>query len=145
MDVDINAACRDDLSFASDSFRPRSDDNIYIRLNIRISCLADCRNMAISNADICFYDSPVVENQRVGNDGINRSFGSGTLRLAHAVAHNLATSELHLLSIDSEVLFHLDNEVGIGETHVVANSRTKHLRIGGAMHCVGHSITSLVP
>src|SRR5580658_3090390 len=114
MDVYIDAAGCDDLSFASDRFRPRSDDNIYIRLDIGISCFADCRNMAIFNADISFYDSPVVENQRVSNDGINRSFGSGTLRLAHAVAHNLPASELHLLSIDSEVLFHLDNEVGIG-------------------------------
>src|SRR5579863_2976263 len=145
MDMYIDAACRDDLSFASDRFRPRSDDNIYIRLNIRISRLADCHNMAIFNADISFYDSPVVENQRVGNDGINRSFCSGTLRLAHAVAHNLPASELHLLSIDCEVLFHLDNQVCISETHLVANSRPKHLRIRGAVHRVGHSITSLVP
>ena len=65
MDVYIDAARRDDLSFAGDRFRPRSDDNIYIRLYIRISCLADRRNMTIFNADICFYDSPVVENQRV--------------------------------------------------------------------------------
>src|SRR5580700_4878384 len=138
MDVYIDAAGRDDLSFASDRFRARSDDNIYIRLNIRVSSLADCRNMAIFNADISFYDSPVVENQSVGNDGINRSVRSGTLRLAHAVAHNLPASELQLLSIDCEVLLHLDNQVGIGETHLVANSRTKHLRIRGAVHCVWH-------
>src|SRR5580704_659236 len=70
MDVDIDAASSDDLSFACDRFRARSDDNSYIRLNIGISCLADCLNMAIFNGDIRFYDSPVVENQRVGNDGI---------------------------------------------------------------------------
>src|SRR5580700_10012414 len=145
MDVYIDAACRDDLSFASDRFRPRSDDNIHIRLNIRISCLADCRDMTVFNADICFYDSPVVEDQRVGNDGINRSFRSGPLRLAHAVAHNLPAPELHLLAIDREVLFHLNNQVCISETHLVANSRPKHLRIRGAVHRVGHSITSLVP
>jgi hypothetical protein len=145
MDVYIDAARRDNLSLAGDRFRPRSDDNIYIRLYIRISCLADRRNMTIFNADICFYDSPVVEDQRVGNDGINRSLRSGPLRLAHAVAHNLPAPELHLLAIDREVLFYLDDQVGIGETHLVANSRAKHLRVRGAIHCVGHSITSPVP
>src|SRR4029077_19676333 len=63
MDVYIDATCRDDLSFARDGFRPGADDHIYIRLHIRISCLADRRNMAIFNADICFGYSPVVENQ----------------------------------------------------------------------------------
>ena len=78
MNVHIDAAGCDDLSFASDRFGPRSDDNIYIRLNIGISCFADCRNMATFNADISFYDSPVIENQRVGDDGVNRSLRLGS-------------------------------------------------------------------
>ena len=41
------------------------------------------------------------------------------LRLAHAVADHLATAELHLLAVDGEVAFDLDEQFGVGEAHAV--------------------------
>ncbi len=87
---------------------------------------------------IGLYDSPVIENQRVGDDRINRALAAGALRLTHAIADDFPAAELHLLAIGREVLFHLDDQVGIREAHLVADCRAKHLRIGGAAHCVGH-------
>src|SRR6266404_8199155 len=60
------------------------------------------------------------------------------LRLTHAVADDFSASELHLLAIDSEVLFHFDDEICIRKSHLVADRWAKHLRIGGTLHCVGH-------
>src|SRR4029077_5246188 len=78
------------------------------------------------------------EDQRVGDDRIYRTLVTGTLRLAHAIANDLAAAELHLLAIGREVLLHLDHEVGIRETHFVADGWTKHLRVGCAGHTVRH-------
>ena len=54
------------------------------------------------------------------------------LALAHAVADDLAAAELHLLAIDGEVLLDLDEELGVGEAHLVAGGRAEHVGIGGA-------------
>jgi hypothetical protein len=69
---------------------------------------------------------------------INSAVAAGTLRLTHAVADDFATSEFDLLAIGREVLLHLDDELGIGEAHLVADRWAKHLRIGGTAHYMGH-------
>jgi hypothetical protein len=61
-----------------------------------------------------------------------------SLRLPHAVADDFPASELHLLAIGGEVLLHLDDELGVRETHLVADRGAEHLRIGGTTHRVGH-------
>ena len=54
------------------------------------------------NADVGFDDAPVIEDQRVGDDGVDRAFGArSACDLAHAVADDLAAAELHLLAIDA--------------------------------------------
>jgi hypothetical protein len=59
------------------------------------------------------------------------------LRLAHAVADHLAAAELHFLAVGSEVVFHLDDQVGIGEADAIARGGTEHVGIGGARQA-GH-------
>ena len=54
--------------------------------------------------------------------------GAGRLALAHAVADHLAAAELDLLAIDRAVLLDLDDEVGVGEPHLVADRRPEHVR-----------------
>src|SRR5262249_57512346 len=73
-----------------------------------------------------------------GDDGIDCACAAGLLRLTHAVANDFAASELHLLAIDREVLLHLDNKVGVGKAHLVADRGAEHLRICGATHRVRH-------
>src|SRR5580704_1429610 len=84
-------------------------------------------------------NSPVIEDECVGDDRINRAVTAGPLGLTHAVPDNFPASELHLLAIDREVLLYFDGEVGIREAHLVSDRRAEHLRIGGAAHYVGHS------
>ena len=86
---------------------------------------------AVLEADIGLDDAPVIEDERVGDDGVDGALGAALLALAHAVANHLAAAELHLLAIDRAILLDLDEELGIGEPHPVADGRTEHVGIGG--------------
>ena len=83
-------------------------------------------------ADIGLHDAPVVDDQRVGDDGVDRAFGLGRLRLAHAVADHLAAAELHFLAVGGEVAFDFHEQVGVGQAHAVAGGGAEHVGIGGA-------------
>ena len=51
------------------------------------------------------------------------------LRLAHAVADDLAAAEFHFLAIGREVLLDLDEEFCIGKADLVAGGRAEHVGI----------------
>src|SRR5882724_12669231 len=121
----IDAAGCDDLAFASDHFSSRSDNYCDVRLHIGIASFAYGTDTAVFDGDICLRDSPVIENQGVGDDGIHCAVAAGTLRLTHAVANYLPASELHLLAVGRVVLLHFDDDVCIREAHFVADSRAK--------------------
>src|SRR5258707_14290359 len=82
------------------------------RLDIRISGLADRGDAALLQADVGLHNPPVVEDQRVGDNGIDRALLIGDLALSHAIADHLAAAEFYLLAIGGEVLLHLDDEIG---------------------------------
>src|SRR6516162_1319265 len=134
----VNATGSNNLTFSGDDLGSRSDNNFDIRLHIGIASFAYGGNATVFDSDIALYYPPVIENKCVGNDRINSAFAAGTLRLTHTVADDFTAAELHLLTIVREVLLHLDDEIGIGEAHLVADRWAKHLRIGGATHGVGH-------
>jgi hypothetical protein len=52
-----------------------------------------------------FTDAPVIDNQRIGDDGIDRALFVGDLALAHAVADHLAAAEFHFLAVNCKSLF----------------------------------------
>src|SRR5262245_17885793 len=135
----VDAAGSDNAPFACDHLGSGSDNYFDVRLHIGIASLAYCSNTPILNGNIGLRNSPVVENQRVGDDGIDRAPAAGTLRLPHAVADDFPASKLHLLAISREVVLHLDDEVRIGEAHLVPDRRAKHLRIGSTAHSAGHA------
>src|SRR5262245_5723936 len=135
----VDPAGSDNAAFACDHLGSRSDNYFDVRLHIGIASLAYCSNTPILNGNIGLRNSPMVENQRVGDDGIDRALTAGTLRLTHAVADDFPASKLHLFAISREVVLHLDGQVGIGEAYLVPDGRTKHLRIGGTAHSVGHA------
>jgi hypothetical protein len=62
----------------------------------------------------------------------------GDLGLAHAVADHLAAAELDLLAVYRAVLFDLDDEVGVGEAHAVADVGPVHGGVGRARHAERH-------
>src|SRR5262249_31156931 len=139
VEVRLDPAGGDDLAFTGDHFGARSDDDVDIRLHIGVAGLADGVDASVPDGDIGFRNSPVIENQRVGDDRIHRALAARALRLTHAVADDFPAAELHLLALGRQFLLYFDAEIGICEANFVADRRAEHLRIGGAAHGVGHA------
>ena len=132
MDVRIEAAGGEDLAFARDHFGAGADDDGDAGLDVRIAGLADGGDEPVLQADVGFDDPPMVEDDGVGDDRVDRAACVRRLRLAHAVADHLAAAELHLLAVSGEVLLDLDDELGVGEAHPVAGRGAEHLGVVGA-------------
>ena len=132
MDVGVEATCGENFPFARDRLRAGTDDDVDARLNVRIAGLADGKNVAVLDADVGLHDAPVVEDQRVGDDSVDRALLVGDLALPHAVADDLAAAEFHFLAVGGEILLDLDDDIGIGEPHAIARGRAEHVGIDGA-------------
>jgi hypothetical protein len=72
----------------------------------------------------------VIEDQRIGDDGVDGAAPARDLALAHAVADHLAAAEFHLLAIGGEILLHFDDEIGVGEPDAVTRGRPEHVGVG---------------
>ncbi len=142
MDVAVETTGGEDLAFTRDDIRARTDDDGHARLNVRIAGLTDGADVAFLDGDIGFHDAPVVDNQRIGDDGVGRTLPVGDLALAHAVADHLAAAEFHLLTVDGEILFDLDDQIGVGQTHAVAGGGTEHVGINRAFDFYRHLLGS---
>ncbi len=134
----VDAARGDDAPFARDHFGARPDNDADAGLHIGIARLADDGDAPVPEADIGLDDAPMVEDERIGDDGIDSALGAGDLALAHAVADHLAAAELHFLAINGAVLLHLDDEVGVGKPHAVAHGGAIDSGIGGAGDAKAH-------
>ena len=138
MNVGVEAAGGENLAFAGDHLGAGADHQRDVGLDVRIAGLADAGDLAVLDADIGLHDPPVIEDQRIGDDGIERAGPVGDLALAHAVADHLAAAELHLLPVGGEILLDLDDQIGIGEPHAVAGGGTEHVHIGTALDLERH-------
>ena len=138
MNVGVEAAGSENFSFAGDHFGARPDDDGDAGLNVGIAGLADGENPAVLETDIGLDDAPMVDDQRVGDDGIDRALLVADLALPHAVADHLAAAEFDLLAVGAKILFHLDDEIGVGEPHAVAGGRPEHVGIDGAAYFCWH-------
>jgi hypothetical protein len=108
MNVGIDAACGEDGSFARDDLGAGPYNNVHVRLNVRIAGLADGRDAAVLDGHIGLNNSPMVEDERVGDDGVYRALRASSLRLPHSIADDLAATELHLFTVGGKVLFDFD-------------------------------------
>src|SRR2546423_1569324 len=78
------------------------------------------------------------QGPRVGEQGVDGAIGARDLSWPNAVADPLAAADLHLLAVGGEVLLHLDDEIGVGEPHLVTGGGAEHVGIGGARHFHRH-------
>ncbi len=129
VDVAVDTAGGDDHPFAGDDLGAAADADRHAGLDVRIAGLADAGNGAALDGDIGLDDSPVVDDQRIGDHRV-RHFGSELLALPHAVADDLAAAELDLLAVDREIVLDGDPQLGIGEANAIADGRAEHLGVG---------------
>src|SRR5262245_26355307 len=129
MDVAVDAAGGDDHALAGDHLGAGADGNRDAGLDVRIARLADPPDAAVLDADVALDDPRMVDDERVGNDGIG-DLRRAALALPHTVADHLAAAELHLLAVDRVVLLNLDPQRGVREPHAIADRGAEHLRVG---------------
>ena len=58
--------------------------------------------------------------------------------MPHAVTDHLAAAKLYFLAIEREVLFHLDEQLGIGQPHLVAGRWAIHVGVERAGNSGSH-------
>ena len=108
MDVAVDAAGGGDQAFAGDGLGTGADDDVHAWLDVGIAGLADAGDAPVLDADVGLDDAPVIDDQCIGDHGIDRTLGLSPLRLAHAVADHLAAAEFHFLAIKRMVALDLD-------------------------------------
>src|SRR5262249_58799405 len=96
----VDTTGSDDAAFPRDHLGTRTNNYGDMRLHIGIASFAYGGNTPVLDADIGLHDSPVIDNQRVGDDRINRAFAAGPVRFTPARAANFPPSEPHLLPLD---------------------------------------------
>src|SRR5712691_5031775 len=138
MDVAVETARGEDFALAGNDVGAGTDDDGDAGLDVGIAGLADGADIAFLDGDVGLHDPPVVDDQRIGDDGVGRALLVGDLRLPHAVADYLAAAEFHLLAIDGEVLFDLDDQIRVGQPHPVAGGGPEHVGIDGTFYLYGH-------
>jgi hypothetical protein len=138
VDVGIESTGGEDLALARDHLGAGTDDDRDARLDVGIAGLADSVNFPVLDADVSLHDPPMVEDQRIGDDGVDRPLPVRRLALTHAVADHLAAAELHLFAVGREVLLDLDDDVGIGQPHPVARGGPEHVGVDGARDAKCH-------
>ena len=129
VDVRVDTAGGEDHALAGDDLGGGADGHADAGLDVRVAGLADGMDAALLEADIGLDDAPVVDDQRIGDDGVDH-LGGGQLALAHAVADDLAAAEFHLFAVDGVVFFDFDPEIGVGQAHPVAGGGAEHVGIG---------------
>jgi len=128
MDVTVDAAGGDDHAFPGDHLGGRADWNGDGRLYVGIAGLADGPDAAVLETDIGLHDTPVIDDHRIGDDGVSDVLVVA-LALPHAVADHLAATELDFLAVGGEIALDLDPQVGVGQSHAVAGGGAEHFGI----------------
>src|SRR5258705_9649087 len=114
MNVAVYSAGSNDQVLARHHFSGRADDQFRIHAlhRVRIAGLADFHDAATLDSDIAFHDPPVIDDQGVRDDEIERSWevlSPGVAALAHPVANDFAATKSDLVAVGRKVLFDLDD------------------------------------
>ena len=83
----------------------------------------------------------MVNDESIGEHAIHGAFCVGALRLRHAIANGFTATKLHFFavaaSLQGEVFFYLNDQVGVSQAYSVTHSGAKHFGVGAFVN-VGH-------
>ena len=112
MNVRVEPARRDDQAFARDDFSGDANDHSFGHAghHIGIARLADAGDQTVLDTDVGFVDASVIQDERVGDDAIERVLRADASGLAHAFADDFAAAEFAFVAINGEILFDFEDE-----------------------------------
>ena len=70
----VDAAGGEDHALAGDDFGAGTDGDGHVGLDIRVAGLADGGDASVLEADVGLDDAPVIDDQRVGDQGVDYIF-----------------------------------------------------------------------
>ena len=145
VNVAVDSARSHDHALGGDHLGRRPDDDRDARLDVGVSGLADPADASTLDPDVRLDDAPPVDDERIGDDGIDAILAHA-LGLAHAIANHLAAAELDLLAIDREILLDHRDKGGIRQTDPVTRGRAEHFGISlpGNLHLSSPPMTAPV-
>ena len=73
MDAAVETTRGENLALARDHIRAGADNDGDAGLDIGIAGFADRSDHAFLDRDVGFHDAPVIDDQRIGDDGIGRA------------------------------------------------------------------------
>ncbi len=91
------------------------------------------------DAHVGLVDAGPVDDQRVGNDQVERLFLADARRLSHPVPQHFAASKFALVAVHRAVAFHFGNQIGVGEPYAVAGCRPVDIGIMTPGHAIAHN------
>ena len=114
MDMRVESAGGHDQVLSGDDFSCGADDEIGIDTShgVRIAGLSHFDDAAVADADIAFHDSPMIDDQSVGDDEIEcaaDAFARRGTALAHAVADHFTAAESDFVAISGIVTLDFDD------------------------------------
>ena len=77
VDVRVHRAGGQDAPLAGDRLGPGPDDDVHAGLGVRVAGLADLVDAPVAQADVGLVDAGPVDDQRVGDDGVDGALGAG--------------------------------------------------------------------
>src|SRR5262249_13694912 len=107
MNMAVAPPCGQDFAFPGDRLGAGTDDDVDSSLRIRIAGLADPGNAAIAEANVSLVDAGMIDDEGIGDHGIDGAIGAAKLALPHAIPDHLAAAELHLIAVAGQVFFDL--------------------------------------
>ena len=141
MNVRVNATGGDDHAFAADDLSARADDDVHTGLGVGVAGFANGCNAIAFQTNVGFHNTPVVNDEGIGQHAIHGAFSVGALRLRHAIANGFAAAKFHLFAIAAclqcEVFFNFNDQVGVGQANTVTHGGAKHFCISAFVD-VGH-------
>jgi len=136
VDVGVESAGGDDVTFAGNHFGGGSDDHVGVDaiLNAGVPAVADADNVAVFYADIRFdYALFGVEDSGVGDYEVERVVVGGEGRLAHAVADDLAAAEFDFVAVaavfGNEVTLHFYKNISVAQANLVTDCGAEHFSV----------------
>ncbi len=132
MNMRFHATRRHDAALRGDSFRTGPDLHSFrhVRHQIGIPGFANADDAPIFNPDIRLDDTPMVENDCVRDDRIERAAcAARPWRLAHAIPQYFPTAKHRLISIRRKIIFNFDQQLGISQPDSVTHRGSKEIRI----------------
>ena len=122
MNVRIDSSCSYNHILCRNHFRTNAYYHIrsYTVHDIWVSCFPDAYNNAILNSNICFYNSPMVHNHRIGNDQIQHVFCRSCRVLSHAITNNFSTTKYQFITINGIIFFYFNPKGSVRQTDFIS-------------------------